>query len=158
MSNLAIILNMKKLLISACLLGEACRYDGSSKGLDSNTINALKTKFILIPICPEVMGGLSTPRLSNERKEDKVIRSDKKDVTRFFNLGAYRALNTAIENEVDYALLKEKSPSCGLHQIYDGSFSKTLISGEGVFTELLKKKTNIKIFNELEIEDLLKMD
>lgn len=148
---------MKKLLISACLLGEACRYDAKSKGLDSKTLDALKNKFVLIPICPEVMGGLSTPRLSNERKDDKVIRSDFKDVTRFFNLGAYRALNIAIENEVDYALLKEKSPSCGVHQIYDGSFSKTLISGEGIFTELLKKKLDIKIFNELEIEELLKM-
>lgn len=148
---------MKKLLISACLLGEACRYDAKSKGLDSKTLDALKNKFVLIPICPEVMGGLSTPRLSNERKDDKVIRSDFKDVTRFFNLGAYRALNIAIENEVDYALLKEKSPSCGVHQIYDGSFSKTLISGEGIFTELLKKKLDIKIFNELEIDELLKM-
>ncbi len=148
---------MKKLLISACLLGEACRYDAKSKGLDSKILDALKNKFVLIPICPEVMGGLSTPRLSNERKDDKVIRSDFKDVTRFFNLGAYRALNIAIENEVDYALLKEKSPSCGVHQIYDGSFSKTLISGEGIFTELLKKKLDIKIFNELEIEELLKM-
>lgn len=148
---------MKKLLISACLLGEACRYDAKSKGLDSKALDALKNKFVLIPICPEVMGGLSTPRLSNERKDDKVIRSDFKDVTRFFNLGAYRALNIAIENEVDYALLKEKSPSCGVHQIYDGSFSKTLISGEGIFTELLKKKLDIKIFNELEIEELLKM-
>lgn len=148
---------MKKLLISACLLGEACRYDAKSKGLDSKTLDALKNKFVLIPICPEVMGGLSTPRLSNEMKDDKVIRSDFKDVTRFFNLGAYRALNIAIENEVDYALLKEKSPSCGVHQIYDGSFSKTLIPGEGIFTELLKKKLDIKIFNELEIEELLKM-
>lgn len=148
---------MKKLLISACLLGEACRYDAKSKGLDSKALDALKNKFVLIPICPEVMGGLSTPRLSNERKDDKVIRSDFKDVTRFFNLGAYRALNIAIENEVDYALLKEKSPSCGVHQIYDGSFSKTLISGEGIFTELLKKKLDIKIFNELEIDELLKM-
>lgn len=148
---------MKKLLISACLLGEACRYDAKSKGLDSKALDALKNKFVLIPICPEVMGGLSTPRLSNERKDDKVIRSDFKDVTRFFNLGAYRALNIAIENEVDYALLKEKSPSCGVHQIYDGSFSKTLISGEGIFTELLKKKLDIKMFNELEIEELLKM-
>lgn len=74
---------MKKLLISACLLGEACRYDAKSKGLDSKALDALKNKFVLIPICPEVMGGLSTPRLSNERKDDKVIRSDFKDVTRF---------------------------------------------------------------------------
>lgn len=149
---------MKKLLISACLLGEACRYDGKSKGLDLSVLEALKNKFILIPICPEVMGGLSTPRLSNERKEDKVIRSDQIDVTRFFNLGAYRALNIALENDVSYALLKEKSPSCGVHRIYDGTFSKTLIPGEGIFSELLKKKTDIKIFNELEIEELLKMD
>lgn len=149
---------MKKLLISACLLGEACRYDGKSKGLDLSALESFKNKFILIPICPEVMGGLSTPRLSNERTEDKVIRRDQKDVTRFFRLGAFRALNIALENDVTYALLKEKSPSCGVHQIYDGTFTKTLISGEGIFTELLKKKLDIKIFSELEIEELLKMD
>ncbi len=149
---------MKKLLISACLLNEACRYDGLSKGLDSRIIAALKNKFILVPICPEVMGGLSTPRLANERKEDKVIRKDQKDVTRFFLLGAYRALKMAMENDVDYALLKEKSPSCGVHQIYDGTFSKTLMAGEGIFTELLKKELDIKIYSELEIEELLKMD
>ena len=146
---------MKSILISACLLGVACRYDGLSKPLDREIIEKLREKYHLIPICPEVMGGLPTPRVPAEISSDgKVFRSDGVNVTDNYIRGAREALRLAEIFQCDTALLKEKSPSCGAGKIYDGSFSKTLTSGNGITSELLQKN-GIRIIGESEIFNLI---
>ena len=135
-------------ICSACLLGVKCRYDGKSKP-DDRVIKLAK-KEILIPICPEQLGGLSTPREPAEQKERKVITKLGKDVTENFKKGAEEVLKLAELFDVKVAILKQKSPSCGCGQIYDGSFSGTIIKGDGVTTSLLKNK-GIKVITE---EDL----
>ncbi len=144
---------MKKLLISSCLLGVSCRYDGRSVPNDS--AKALKEKFALVPFCPEIYGGLSTPRTPSERQGDSVIAKDGRDVTENYNKGALEGLNLCREMGIEIALLKEKSPACGSRQIYDGTFTGTLVDGEGVLAELLRKN-GIKVYGESQIEDLLK--
>ena len=142
---------MKSILISACLLGVACRYDGLSKPLNSEIIEKLRTEYHLIPVCPEVMGGLPTPRIPAEISSDgKVFRSDGVEVTENYIRGAQEALRLARIFECDTALMKEKSPSCGAGKIYDGSFSKTLTSGNGIAADLLQKN-GIRIVGETEI-------
>lgn len=146
---------MKSILISACLLGVACRYDGLSKPLDREIIEKLRQQYHLIPICPEIMGGLPTPRIPSEISSDgKVLRKDGKDVTENYIRGAKEALRLAEIFQCETALLKEKSPSCGAGKIYDGSFSKTLTSGNGITAELLKKN-GIRIIGESEIFTLI---
>ena len=135
-------------ICSACLLGVKCRYDGKSKPDDR--VVKLAKKEILIPICPEQLGGLSTPREPAEQKEKKVITKLGKDVTENFKKGAEEVLKLAELFDVKVAILKQKSPSCGCGQIYDGSFSGTIIKGDGVTTSLLKNK-GIKVITE---EDL----
>ena len=142
---------MKSILISACLLGVACRYDGLSKPLDSEIIEKLRTEYHLIPVCPEVMGGLPTPRIPAEISSDgKVLRQDGIDVSENYIRGAHEALRLARIFQCDTALMKEKSPSCGAGKIYDGSFSKTLTSGNGIAADLLQKN-GIQIIGESEI-------
>ena len=144
--------DMKKILVSACLLGTPCRYDGKSKPCDA--VIALSRYFELIPVCPEVMGGLSTPRVPAERTGDKVITENGKEVTKEYLLGAQNALRTAKENDCRIAVLKEKSPSCGKGRIYDGSHSRTLTEGNGTAAELLLKN-GITVLGESEAERLL---
>ena len=142
---------MKSILISACLLGVACRYDGLSKPLDSEIIEKLRTEYHLIPVCPEVMGGLPTPRIPAEISSDgKVLRQDGIDVSENYIRGAHEALRLARIFQCDTALMKEKSPSCGARKIYDGSFSKTLTSGNGIAADLLQKN-GIQTIGESEI-------
>lgn len=144
---------MKKLLISACLLGIPCRYDGRSvKAVD---IERLAENFDLIPVCPEIYGGLSTPRTPSERVGDKTLMKDGRDVTENYIRGAEAAYALCESLGCTLALLKERSPSCGKNKIYDGSFTGTLIDGEGVTAEYLRER-GIKIFGESEIEELLK--
>ena len=123
------------LLVSACLIGEPCRYDGSAKLTDAVTV--LADHFELIPVCPEVLGGLATPRLPSERLGPRVVRSDGVDISAEFSLGAEKTLRIALERGVVAAILKSKSPSCGVGKIYDGSFSGTLIAGNGVAVDAL---------------------
>lgn len=146
---------MKKqpILVSACLLGVCCRYDGASKPNES--VTKLREKFILIPICPEVDGGLPTPRTPSEEVGDRVMMSDGTDVTANFRLGAEVALDRARSFDCKAAVLKARSPSCGSDSIYDGTFSGTLTNGDGVAAALLKKN-GIDVYTEDEIEDLLK--
>ena len=114
---------MKIVLISECLLGKPCRYDGLSKPNDYilNLIKDPNIKFITV--CPECESGMSTPRIPSEIRKDKVINANGEDVTFFYNKGAQIALEKAKENNIDFAILKEKSPSCGKGKIYDGTFS-----------------------------------
>lgn len=143
----------EKILVSACLIGENCRYDG--KNSLNKDVLALTKYYDLIPICPEVSGGLKTPRYPSEIKDGKVINSKGKDVTDNYNDGAYWASTVARLQNIKLAILKEKSPSCGTHKIHDGSFSGKLIDGKGITTIKLEK-AHIKVINEEEASLLLK--
>lgn len=138
---------MDKYVVSACLVGKDTKYNGGNNK-NEKIINFLKDKeFILV--CPEVSGGLSTPRSPSEIRKDKVINKDGIDVTYEFNLGASKEIKRVIEFGATKAILKSKSPSCGVNIIYDGTFSGNTISGDGVFTKELKK-LGIEIFTELD--------
>jgi len=135
-------------LCSACLLGIKCRYDGKSK-LNKKVIKLLK-KETLIPVCPEQLGGLPTPREPAEQRQNRVYAKLGKDVTKNFERGAREVLRLAKLFGVEWAILKQRSPSCGCGQIYDGTFSGRIIKGDGVTTALLKRN-GIKVVSE---EDL----
>ncbi len=140
------------ILVSACLLGESCRYDGQSKGVKQ--VIKLREKYNLIPVCPEVLGGLSTPRTPCEIIGNKVISKNGEDRTENYKKGAEIALKKAQENDCKIAVLKANSPSCSCHKVYDGSFSKTLIEGSGITAALLIKN-GIRVIDENELEELL---
>lgn len=144
-----------KLLISACLLGEPCRYDGKSRPLPAATLARLRSQFELIPVCPEVLGGLPTPRVPSELQGERVVTADGRDVTAEYTRGAQAALTIAREHGVSAALLKERSPSCGKGEIYDGSFTRTLKTGNGVTAERLLE-AGFTVYGESEIERLIK--
>ena len=135
----------EKILVSACLLGVPCRYDGKSKPVKE--IQNLESTFTLIPFCPEVEGGLSTPRLPCELQNSKVIRKDGVDLTKEYTLGAEKALALCKKMGCKIAILKEKSPSCGSRLIYDGTFSGTPKKGQGITAKLLSEN-DIKVYSE----------
>lgn len=142
---------MKTILISACLLGAACRYDGCSKPLEAQIIEKLKQNYHLIPVCPEIMGGLPTPRIPAEITPDgRVLRQDGADVTENYLRGAQEALRLAEIFQCKNAVLKERSPSCGAGKIYDGTFTKTLTDGNGIAADLLIE-SGIRVIGESEI-------
>ncbi|MBS7263506.1 MAG: DUF523 domain-containing protein [Eubacteriales bacterium] len=147
-------MNKPYLLISMCLLGEPCRYDGKSVPLDGTIIEKLKEKYTIVPVCPEQEGGLPTPRIPAERKGEKVVRRDDVDVTAEYRKGAEVALSLCRRFGISIALMKAKSPSCGAGRIYDGTFSGTLTDGDGVTVSLLSGN-GIKIFTENDINSLL---
>lgn len=138
----------EKILVSACLLGIACRYDGKVKRY-LKVLRLAKNK-ILIPVCPEILGGLSTPREKAEIKDGKVLTKSGKDLTKYFEKGAREVLKIAKILNIKKAILKQKSPSCGFGKIYDGTFSGKIINGDGITAALLKKH-KVKIISE---EDL----
>jgi len=123
------------ILVSACLLGENCKYNGGNN-LCPKVVEFVKENSVF-PVCPEVMGGLPIPRKPAEICKGKVMTADGISVDKEFRNGAAIALKVAKENNIDFAILQPRSPSCGCKQIYDGTFSKRLISGKGVFAELL---------------------
>ena len=139
------------ILISGCLLGLKCRYDAKEKKLPE--IEKLIEIYNLIPVCPEQLGGLPTPRIPAERVNNKVVNQAGVDVTKEYQLGAEEALKVAKLYNCKKAILKEKSPSCGCGKIYDGTFSKNLIVGNGVTADLLLKN-GIEIFGESKIDKL----
>lgn len=124
-----------KILVSACLLGEKCKYNGSDNKNDE--VIRLGEKHTLIPVCPEVFGGLPTPRPPCEIVGSEVVNSDGEVVTEQFLDGAEKALYVAEEAGCTVAVLKENSPSCGFGKIYDGTFSHRLIYGNGILGQLL---------------------
>ena len=130
---------MEKILVSACLLGLGCRYSGEKKA-DDRILGLLDRKdLVLIPVCPEQMGGLPTPREPAERRDGGVWDRGGQDVTEQFVKGAGEALKLARLYGCSQAILKERSPSCGSGKIYDGSFQGKVIDGDGITAELLKK-------------------
>ena len=142
---------MENILVSACLLGVACRYDGKRK--PNEAVIALKEKYNLIPVCPEIMGGLPTPRLPSEIMGETVIMENGEDVTDKYSKGAEETLRLARLFGCGKAVLKEKSPSCGSGRIYDGTFSKTLTEGNGVTAGMLLAN-GIRVAGETEIDAL----
>ncbi|EQC43810.1 DUF523 domain-containing protein [Bacteriovorax sp. Seq25_V] len=124
-------------IVSACLAGVECRYDCKSQ--ERAEIIEIVERGEAIPVCPEQLGGLPTPRTPAELIEKKIITRDGKDVTNKYNLGAEQALKIAKLSNATEALLKSKSPMCGCGKIYDGTFTGNLIEGDGVFTKLLKE-------------------
>ena len=142
----------EKLLISACLMGLGCRYDG--KELNKIDITPLLERYELIPICPEIYGGLPTPRTPSERVGERVVMKDGRDVTQEFHRGGEAACRLALLTGARKALLKEKSPSCGSGKIYDGSFTGRLTDGFGVAAEMLAA-AGVAVYGESELPRLL---
>ena len=134
-----------KILISACLLGCRCRYDGGSK--PHPVARELARRHELVPVCPEQLGGLPTPRPPAERIGDRVVTRSGTDVTEQYRRGAEEALLLCELTGCRAAVLKERSPSCGSGEIYDGTFSGTLTEGDGVTAAALKK-AGIPVYGE----------
>ena len=137
------------ILVSRCLLGEPCRYDGGDNR--SEAVCRLASRYRIIAICPECDGGLPTPRTPSERQADRVVMRDGSDVTAAFLRGAEHALALAREHRIAFAVLKARSPSCGRDVIYDGSFSRSLVERSGVTAELLLS-AGYRVLTETEIE------
>lgn len=139
-----------KIIVSACLLGVPCRYDGKSK--PNEAVRALANAHELIPICPEVMGGLQTPREPSEIQKDGSVKNRiGQDVSEEYTRGAEEALRIAREHDCTVAILKEKSPSCGVGRIYDGSFTGTLCTGNGICAARLLQN-GIRVIGESQLE------
>lgn len=141
--------NKNTILVSACLLGINCQYNGESD-FTRELLEFLKDKGEFIAVCPEVLGGLPIPRDGAEIVGKKIKTASGKDVTKQFSLGAEKVLKIAKENNVKLAILKAKSPSCGVGWIYDGTFSRNLIKGDGATAALLRKN-GIKVMTEKDV-------
>ena len=144
-----------RILVSACLLGIACRYDGRSK--PHPDMAELMKHHQLVPVCPEQLGGLPTPRTPSERQGERVVTADGADVTEQYRRGAEEALSLCRLLGCEAAVLKERSPSCGKERVYDGTFSGTLTDSWGVTAELLRQN-GIPVYGESEIDLLLKKE
>ena len=153
---------MEQILISACLLGQPVRYDGKSCPFECSLLNLWQAKGLLVPVCPEMDGGLPVPRPPAEITPGggpgvwagtARVMTRQADVTDFFIKGAQAALDKAVACGIKTALLKQKSPSCGSCRIYDGSFSGSLVDGMGVTTALLRQN-GIMVFGEDQIDQL----
>jgi uncharacterized protein YbbK (DUF523 family) len=140
------------ILVSACLLGVACRYDGKSK--PHPALSPLPPEHHWVPVCPEQLGGLPTPRPPSECRNGGVHNNQGQDVTAAYERGAQEALRLAKCFGCDCAVLKERSPSCGSGCIYDGTFTGTLVPGDGVTAQRLKE-AGLPVYGESELEALL---
>ncbi len=141
-----------KIIVSACLLGENCKYSGGNN--KDEKVIALSQDFELIPVCPECFGGLPIPREPSEIKDGRVYSKSGKDLTDQFLTGAEHTLYIAQEKNCPAALLKENSPSCGFGKIYDGTFSGALCDGNGITADLLNKN-GIAVFGESKVDKLV---
>ena len=135
-------------LCSACLLGFNCRYNGKNK-INAKVLELSKSE-TLIPICPEQLAGLSTPRNPTEIVNGKIIENTGLDVIAIYNNGVTEAMKVLDIYQIDSAILKQNSPTCGCGKIYDGSFTGKTISGDGIFTKALKQK-GINVISEEEL-------
>ena len=143
-------------LVSACLLGVACRYDGASKGLPDSVLRELMARHTLVPACPEQLGGLPTPRTPSERLGSRVVARTGVDVTDADTRGAQQARARAQRGGGTAALLKQRSPSCGKGEVYDGTFTGTRVSGDGVTAALLSAH-GIRVYGEDDVAELLSL-
>ncbi len=137
-----------KVIVSACLAGDNCKYNGG------NNLNQKMMEFLqaheMIKVCPEVLGGLPTPRPSAEIVDGKVMNTEGKNITKEFSRGAQKAFEIVQKENLDLIILQSRSPSCGIKQIYDGTFSGNKIPGHGLFAELCIKAE----YKVLDIEDI----
>ncbi|WP_328187803.1 DUF523 domain-containing protein [Marinobacter sp. OP 3.4] len=157
---------MAKILVSACLLGHEVRYDGGDLAVGDPRFRALQDIHQLVPFCPEVASGLPTPRAPAEITNGdgravlsghaRIIDTDRHDLTENFLTGARLALAQCQAEQIEFAILAEKSPSCGSNVIYDGSFTGTRVPGVGCTTALLREN-GIKVFSQNDIDDLVTM-
>lgn len=127
---------LPRYLISACLCGVCCRYDGSASG--SERFAHLAANGLALPVCPELLGGLPVPRPPCELRGGRIFTRDGEDRTTAFLHGARQTLELALSHRVWYAIFKERSPSCGCAMVFDGSFTGLLVPGQGVTTALLR--------------------
>ena len=138
------------LLISACLLGEPCRYDGKAQPCEE--AKALAGQYELVPVCPEQLGGLPTPRTPSEIQSDgRVVDRMGHDRTEAFLDGARAALAIAQERGCERAVLKSRSPSCGVHEVYDGSFKGVVIPGRGIAADMLTN-AGLDVVDEFDVQ------
>lgn len=140
------------ILVSACLLGVCCRYDGASK--PNQAVLNLMERHTLVPVCPEQLGGLATPRPPAERQGSAVRTQAGTDVSEQYRRGAEETLRLCRIYGCEVAVLKERSPSCGSGTVYNGTFSGVLTDGDGVTAELLKVN-GIQVYGESELEKLM---
>lgn len=143
-----------KIIVSACLLGMATRYDGNSK-FNEELYSIIKNHEI-IPLCPEQLGGLATPRKPNEIRNGKVIELSGKDNTELYIKGAEETMRIAQLLKCNFAILKEGSPSCGRNNIHDGTFSGSKIPGQGITTRLLLNN-GVTVLSEKQISEIKKI-
>ncbi len=140
-------------LVSACLVGKNCRYDGKNCYCKAVAEYVENNREQVILICPEELGGLSTPRIACEIKNNRVVSKDGVDTTKAFKAGANQVLSIVKEYDITRAIMKSKSPSCGYQQIYDWTFSGKLIKGNGLTTQLLIDN-QIPVMSEIDFEKL----
>ena len=153
---------MKKILTSECLYGDRIvRYDGGEVPLLDSVFIKWKEEGRLVPFCPEVFGGLPTPRPDAQRKEGRVITGSGADVTDAYQKGAKEALRLAKEEDVAFCVMKASSPSCGSKMIYDGTFTDNKVPGQGLAVEYLRDAGFI-VFDEDDLAEaselLLKLE
>ena len=141
---------MKKILVSACLLGNNVKYNGNNNY--NSLVISLSKDYELIPFCPEMDGGLSCPRNPSEIRGNKVFSNQNVDVSDNFYKGASIALDLAKKNNPEFIVLKEGSPSCGVNLIYDGTFTNNKIKGQGITTRLLKEN-GYKVISEEDLKN-----
>jgi uncharacterized protein YbbK (DUF523 family) len=144
---------VRKILVSACLLGHKVRYDGGGVLWPDPRLQKWLEEERLVPVCPEVEGGLPTPRPPAQIRDGRVVTGDGTDVTVPFDRGAQAALDLARKHGAVLAILKQSSPSCGSLQIYDGTFSGRKIPGEGRTTALLRRH-GIQVFGEDQLDEV----
>ena len=138
-----------KIMVSACLLGKRCKYNGGSN--ENPELIRMLSGHTVIPVCPEVLGGLPVPRIPAEIVNGVVMNREGVSVDAEFRNGAERALEIAEEEQPDLIILQPRSPSCGVKEIYDGSFSGKRIPGRGVFAEMAVRRG----FRVEDAEDIL---
>ena len=138
-----------KIMVSACLLGENCKYNGGNN-LNPELLRLLAGHTV-IPVCPEVLGGLPVPRIPAEIVNGAVVNREGISVDNAFRRGAEKALELAAAEQPDLIILQSRSPSCGARQVYDGTFSGTLVWGKGVFAEMAANAG----FRVMDVEDVL---
>ena len=140
-----------KVAVSACLLGSPVRYDGGDKKSDHPVLQRWLEEGRLVSVCPEMLGGLGTPRLPSEivRGTRRVVSSEGRDVSAEFEAGARAATEQA--HDVRVAILKEGSPSCGSSYVYDGTFTRSRVAGEGVTAALLRER-GVVVFSEEQLD------
>jgi len=158
---------MKKILVSACLLGCKVRYNGCAVNVDSSHFEALSLTYELVPFCPEVQAGLPTPRPAAEiqggagdavlQGAARVVGIDNIDVSDYFCRGAQMALTCCVDEEIEIAILNESSPSCGSSRIYDGHFNGKKKAGMGVTAALLDQH-GVRLYSQHNIVELLKTE